>query len=123
MRLFLSSFVSAALFSTVAMAQAVPAKPATAAPAAAAARAMPVFDKATIARNISEGMIKMNDTNQDGAISKEEWQKKKDGEFAEKDTNKDGKLTKEELIAGFEASIRPPSSPVTANPSSTAAPK
>ena len=110
MRLFLSSFVSAALFSTVAMAQAVPAKPATASPAAAA---IPVFNKAAIAKNISENLIKVNDTNQDGAISKEEWQKKKDAEFADKDTNKDGKITKEELIAGFEASIRPPSPPVT----------
>ena len=110
MRLFLSSFVSAALLSTTAMAQAVPAKPATAAPAAAAA---PVFDKAAIAKQITENLMRAHDTNQDGAISKEEWQKKKDAEFAEKDTNKDGKITKEELIAGFEASIRPPSAPVT----------
>ena len=113
MRLFLSSFVSAALFSTVALAQAVPAKPATASPAAAATPAMPVFDKAAMAKNISENMIKAHDTNQDSTISKEEWKKKKDAEFADKDTNKDGKITKEELIAGFEASIRPPSPPVT----------
>ncbi|MFZ4542270.1 MAG: EF-hand domain-containing protein [Rickettsiales bacterium] len=47
-------------------------------------------------------MFKENDTNNDGAISKDEWRAKGDKMFSETDTNNDGKLTPEEMKARHE---------------------
>ncbi len=125
MRLFLSSFVSAALFSTVAMAQATPAKAPTSATTTPAASAQPItvpMDSKAMIANAMAGMLKKFDTNNDGAISKEEWLKRHEANFADRDTDRDGKLTKEELVAGAEKQIKsniistpvkPPEAPAT----------
>jgi Ca2+-binding EF-hand superfamily protein len=42
-------------------------------------------------------MFKMMDTNEDGKISKDEWQKHHDQRFAEIDTDKDGVITPAEI--------------------------
>lgn len=48
-------------------------------------------------------MFDDRDTNNDGAISKEEWTARGDKMFAEIDANKDGKITLEESKAHHEA--------------------
>ena len=44
-------------------------------------------------------MFQENDTNNDGAISKDEWRVRGDKMFSETDANSDGKLTQEEMKA------------------------
>ena len=47
--------------------------------------------------DMPEHMLKMMDTNEDGKISKDEWQKHHDQRFAEIDTDKDGVITPAEI--------------------------
>jgi Ca2+-binding EF-hand superfamily protein len=44
-------------------------------------------------------MFEENDSNKDGAISKDEWQAKGDKMFGEIDANKDGKISQDEMKA------------------------
>ena len=52
-----------------------------------------------------DSMMSRLDTNQDKAISKEEFLAAQEKKFSLKDTNQDGKITKEEMIAARKAKI------------------
>jgi len=47
-------------------------------------------------------MFEENDTNKDGAISKDEWRARGDKMFSQTDGNSDGKLTQEETKAHYD---------------------